>query len=288
MKNGTSGSVTPSGIDRRQRWNAALRRRVIFATVGTTAAIGALLVLRALGSRGLFNLAYAESIVPNLFQGARQTMVFTAVVIPTGLVVGFFVGWARTTRNWFLRALGSTYVEFFRSMPPLVLIAFAALISFVIVRRFLPVLDPFDAGLSAGTLALALHSSSYQSEIIRAGILSVPTGQSEAAEAVGLRKSQVMFAITLPQAFRVSLPALGNEFASVIKDTSLLSAISATELSFRGASLVSSSIFVDFNLVFIIWSEIAIIYFAITFIVTRVVRAVENRFKVPGLEAAQL
>jgi len=173
-------------------------------------------------------------------------------------------------------------------MPPLVLIAFAALISFFVVRRFLTFLDPFEVGLSAGTLALALHSSAYQSEIVRAGILSVSIGQNEAAEAVGLRKSQIMFAITLPQAFRVSLPALGNEFASVIKDTSLLSAISALELSFLGSSLVASAIFLDFNLVFIVWTEIALIYFAITFFVTRIVRGVENRFKVPGLEAAQL
>lgn len=263
-------------------------RRGIVLAVGLFAGVAAFVVILTLGYAGFYNVAYAESIVPVLIEGAWLTLMYSSVVISVGLGVGFLIGWARTTSSWFLRSFGATFVEFFRSMPPLILIAFAALISFFVVRRFIPILNPFEVGLAAGTLALALHSSAYQAEIVRAGILSVPAGQSEAAEAIGLRKAQIMARITLPQAFRVSLPALGNQFASDIKDTSLLSAIAALELSWRGTSLVSSAIAQDFNLVFIVWTEIAVIYFVITFVVTRIVRAVENQFKVPGLEAAQL
>ena len=139
-----------------------------------------------------------------------------------------------------------------------------------------------------GALALAFHSGAYQAEIIRAGLLSVPTGQLEAADAIGMSRFQSAFRVVLPQAFRVSLPALGNEFSSVIKDTSLLNVIGWVDLiqlafvnTYAGFSqYVYSSL--------VIWIEIAILYFVITFCVNRTVRAIENTFKVPGLEAAEL
>ncbi|HLB69350.1 MAG TPA: amino acid ABC transporter permease [Thermoplasmata archaeon] len=254
-------------------------------------ALGALLafgILILIGSRGVYNLDYAYSIVNGLGLGLRLTLTFVAVVVPVGFLVGFLMGWARTSRSWFVRGLGTTYVEFFRSMPPIVLIFFFALIASLVFRRYLFVENPIGFALGMGVLALALHSGSYQAEIIRAGILSVPTGQTEAAEAIGLGRGQTMLFVTLPQAFRVSLPALGNEFASVIKDTSLINILGALELSLWGQLLTVDALSVDFNLVFIIWVEIALLYFAITFTVTRGIRALENRFKVPGLEAAEL
>ena len=148
--------------------------------------------------------------------------------------------------------------------------------------------NPVAFAVAAGTLALAFHSASYQTEIMRAGILSVPAGQIEAAYAMGLSRWRTLVDVVLPQAFRVALPALGNEFSSVIKDTSLLSAISAIELSFIGGVLVNGALAIDFNLIFIIWTEIALLYFVLTYVVVRIVRFVENRSKVPGLQAAQL
>jgi len=263
-------------------------RRAVTLLVGLVAGVTAILIVFSLGYAGFYDVSYAASIVPVLVEGAQLTILYSVVVISLGLGFGFLIGWGRTTRRWFLRSFGALYVEFFRSMPPLVLIAFAALVSFFVVRRYFPVLNPFAVGLAAGAFALALHSAAYQAEVVRAGILSVPSGQTEAAEAIGLRTPQIMVGITLPQAFRVSLPSLGNQFASDIKDTSLLSAIAALELSWRGESLVASAIAIDFNLAFIIWTEVAALYFIITFIVTRTVRAVENRYKVPGLEAAQI
>jgi len=97
-----------------------------------------------------------------------------------------------------------------------------------------------------------------------------------------------MFRVTLPQAFRVSLPPLGNEFASVIKDTSLLNIIGWLDLAQIGLLQVPAALKADFNLVFIIWIEIAMLYFVLTFVVTKAVRFVENAYKVPGLEAAEL
>lgn len=238
----------------------------------------------------MYNVDYAQEIVGTLFSALGLTVQFVAFVIPAGFVLGFFMGWARTSSSWFLRALGTTYVEFFRGMPPIVLVFFSWLIATLVLRRYLGIEDPSGPAFAVGIFALALHSGSYQAEIVRAGILSVPTGQLEAADAIGLTRWQAMFRITLPQAFRVSLPALGNEFASLIKDTSLLTVIGAFELSQTGLLLVIDALIdrQDFNLIFIVWTEIALLYFAVTFLVTRAVRGIENVFKVPGLEAAQL
>ncbi len=260
--------------------------RLIRIAIAILATLGSLGFMYYLGLRGLYNVNYAVSIIGRLMQGFWTTLSYVALVIPLGFTLGFFIGWARTTNIWVARAIGTTYVEFFRGMPPLVLIFFSYLVVTLISIRYLPALTPF--ALWAGALALAFHSGSYQAEIIRAGILSVPTGQHEAAESIGLSRWQTMFRVTLPQAFRVSLPALGNEFASVIKDTSLLAAIGVFELEEHGLDLTATAVRTDLNLVFIIWVEIALLYFAITFIVTRIVRSIENWSKVPGLEAAQL
>lgn len=242
-----------------------------------------------LGSLRLYNLPYAENLLPTLGKGLAVTLQLNAVVIPLGFTLGFFLGWARTTRSHVLRGLGAVYVEIFRGLPPLVLIFFSFLISTLAIARLTA--NPFvarDVSLWLGAVALAFHSGAYQTEIVRAGIFSVPAGQIEAADSIGLTRAQTMFLVTLPQAFRVSLPALGNEFASLIKDTSLLNVIGWLELGQIGILQASSAIRVDFNLVFIVWVEIAVLYFVITFAVIHAVRLVENRYKVPGLEVAEL
>ncbi|MCI4350764.1 MAG: amino acid ABC transporter permease [Thermoplasmata archaeon] len=242
-----------------------------------------------LGTVGVYNLAYAKGLVPALWQGFVLSVLIVAVVIPIGFAVGFFVGWARTLRNPIVRGLASVYVDFFRSMPPIVLIAFAFLLGLIALRT--TIADPFLLHwiiLWLGVLALAFHTAAYQAEIVRAGILSVPSSQSEAAQSLGLTRGQTMLRVVLPQAFRVSLPALGNEFSSVIKDTSLLSVIGWLELSGLALVQIYSGILVYPLAPVVIWLEVAVFYFAITFALNSSVRVLENSFKVPGLEAARL
>lgn len=265
------------------------RRWLVRVVAKSAVAAASLGVIVWLGIAGLYDSTFALGLFSDLLKGLAVTVQAVAVVIPVGFTVGFFVGWARTSRSRVLRGTGSLYVEFFRSMPPITLIVFSSLIVTLLIQAYFFVEDPHLFALAVGMLALALHSGSYQAEIIRAGILSVPAGQVEAAEALGLTKLQTMFRVTLPQAFRVSLPALGNEFASVIKDTSLISAIGALELSFYGLVLVRDALLpLRLDHVFIIWLEIALLYFVMTTLVTFTVRQIENRYKVPGLEAASL
>ncbi len=263
--------------------------RVVRIGVGLAVLFAVAYFIIWLGQVGYYNVAYVEGVFPKLLVGLPVTLELIGTVIPVGFCLGLFFGWARTTRSGFLRGFGATYVEFFRGMPPLALIFFTYLIATLALQQLTR--DPFlarTAALWAGALALGFHSGAYQAEIIRAGLLSVPTGQLEAADAIGMSRFQSAFRVVLPQAFRVSLPALGNEFSSVIKDTSLLNVIGWVDLiqlafvnTYAGFSqYIYSSL--------VIWIEIAMMYFVITFLVNRTVRAIENTFKVPGLEAAEL
>ncbi len=290
-----SPSGTPDSRGRSGRSPSSFLRRTLTRERATRIAISlgatvvGLLFVLWLGQLGVYNLSYAISLLPSLQRGFEITAELVGVVITLGFAVGFLVGWGRTSRSVLLRGFGALYVDFFRSMPPIVLIAFAFLISLVFLRK--SVADPYLAGTIAlwfGAVALGLHTAAYQAEIVRAGILSVPYGQTEAADAIGLSRVRTMFLVTLPQAFRVSLPALGNEFSSVIKDTSLLSVIGWLDLSGTGLVLVYAGLRVYLFAPILVWVEIAILYFILTFAVNTVVRAIENASKVPGLEAAQL
>lgn len=219
-----------------------------------------------------------------LAAGFFATLYFTAIIVPIGVVVGFFWGWARSTRYRFLSWPTTVMVEFLRGVPPLILVIFAFLFGGAIVGRSG---DQFQAGLGLAAVAIGFHTAAYQSEIFRAGFQSVPHGQVEAAHAVGMSGAQTMRHIVLPQAMRLSLPPLGNEFANTIKDTSLLAAIGATELFAQG--LEFSQVVVLRGLLswwLLIWITVGAMYFVLTFAVTRGLRALERRLRVPGVQGA--
>jgi His/Glu/Gln/Arg/opine family amino acid ABC transporter permease subunit len=258
--------------------------RIAAVPVAVLATLDAVLYLGALG---YYNVHFALKILPSLWLGLRVSVEIIAAVIPVGFAIGFLVGWARTTNSIVLRGFAGIYVDFFRSMPPIVLIAFAYLIGLIALK---PVISDYflrqSLALWLAVGALALHTAAYQAEIIRAGILSVPAGQSEAADALGMSRGRSMFLVVLPQAFRVSLPALGNEFSSVLKDTSLLSVIGWLELSGIGFIDVNAALLQSLTGPFYVWVEIAILYFVLTYSINFVVRLVEDASRVPGLEVA--
>lgn len=253
-----------------------------------------LLIFYSLGVVGVYSLTFAGTTIRTLRVGVVGTIGLVLIVIPVGFLLGFTFGSGRTSHSWTVRAISTVYVEFFRSMPPLVLIAFTYLIVTTVILSipalYLRIEDPSGFAITMGILALAFHSGAYQAEIIRAGIQSVPTGQRDAAAAIGLTRGKTMIYVVLPQMIRVSLPALGNEFASVIKDTSLLAAIGILELFYVVANRASDLITGGGGLdeVILLYIEMAFVYFALTFIVSRLLQAIERRYRVPGLEAAQL
>jgi glutamine transport system permease protein len=285
-ENGTVTNDKYRGI----RFVWSVSRRILISAAIVLIAVATLYFL---GTQGLYNLSFVAKNFPAFLHGAEYTLGLIAIVIPIGFGAGFAFGWGRTSQRWLMRSVSTAYIEFFRSMPPVVLIVFAGLITILVVAK-----NPFlaarieDVGgfaISMSLLALSLHSGSYQAEIIRAGINSVPAGQHDAAAAIGLTRGQIVRYVVLPQMFRISLPALSNEFASVIKDTSLLSVIGAVDLTFQGKNLASNTAFQghlgDLSL---IWLVVAFIYLLMTLLVSRTLQAIERRYRVPGLEAAQL
>lgn len=276
---GTSRAVRANRKDTTAKRSLKLVGRVVGALVG------ALIFLYIIELELHFNIFEADFwglYARGLVDGLWQTVLFTFLIIPVGLVIGFVTGWARVTRIKFLTYPATLYVDLVRGIPPIVLILFA----FFFGPSIAPgIFDPTQAGRAFAALALALHTGAYQAEIFRAGFQSVPRGQVDAGVAVGLSKAQSMSNVILPQTFRLVLPALGNELATVLKDTSLLSIVLVKELTYfaRGQAQTATIFLGRIDYVYGLWTAVAIMYLVLTFSMTLTLQFIERRFQVPGL-----
>ena len=256
--------------------------RLLEATVG---GIVLIVLLEEILGFSLLDTAFWSRFGPALQRGFTGTLGYSAAIIPVGFAIGFLGGWARISRHRVLSWPVATFVDLFRGIPPIVLIIFA----FLFGPGLLPQRGGLAIGLNFAAFALALHTAAYQTEIFRAGFQSVPRGQLEAAQAIGLNRWQTMGIVVLPQTFRLSLPALGNEFATVIKDTSLLGALGAIELFSSGQEFSALAPQTGlFGWVFAVWVVVSAVYFFLTFAVTRGLLAVERKYRVPGMEVSGL
>ena len=186
-----------------------------------------------------FDWKYFFSLFVNgdLWKAAGLVVIMSVLVWVLSTFLGQLVALGRTSRFRVLRIALKGYVWFFRSLPLLVLLIFVYNAPQVIPALGILVGSPFLAGL----FAMVLSETAYTAEIHRGGLLSVGKDQGEAGQALGLRHSDVMRRIVVPQAFRVSLPALGNELVTILKLTSLVSAISLAELLLVGQRLYTQN-----------------------------------------------
>jgi len=166
-----------------------------------------------------------------LMKGAGSTLLMSFIALGISICVGLLVAIPGIASNRPIRRMNVVYVELFRSIPllPLILWVYYGLPEIAGVQ-----LDYFWAGV----LALAISDSAFEAEIFRAGIQSIPRGQSEAARSVGLNYFQSMRYVILPQAIRRILPALGNQFAYMVKMSALVSVIGLQELTRRANELI--------------------------------------------------
>lgn len=195
--------------------------------------------------------------VPALLLGAVVTIKLAALSVLFGLVGGSMLGILRLSPVVPLRFAARAYIDFFRGTPLLVQI-FMVYFGIPNLANLLGVKFTFDQ-FTAAVIALSLNSAAYLGEIIRAGIQSIETGQREAAESLGLGGIQTMRYIIFPQAFRRMIPPIGNEFISLLKDTSLASVIGFQELLQQGRLIIA----VNFQ-AFAIYTAVAIFYLALT------------------------
>ena len=181
-----------------------------------------------------------------------------------GLVIGLFTGLCRLSKNPTLHDLSTLYVELVRGTPLLVQI----FIFYFFIGTVLN-LDRFTAGVAA----LAVFTGAYVAEIVRAGISSIHKGQMEAGRSLGMTSAQTMRYVILPQAFKRVLPPLAGQFINLIKDSSLVSVISITDLTKAGREVVSST-FSPFE----VWFTVALLYLVLTGTLSFLVRRLEVKY----------
>lgn len=175
-------------------------------------------------------------------KGISLTLYITFTTFFLSIILGLLAGLGRVNRNTVIRNLAITYVEFVRGLPILVLIF---TIAFVVVPEVSDVVGANNQaipGAARGILALAFFYGAFMGEIFRAGIESIPDGQTEAAQSLGMTRWQATRHIILPQAIRNILPALGNDFIAILKDSSLLSVLAVREIT-QQARLYAGSTF---------------------------------------------
>lgn len=200
--------------------------------------------------------------------GLKGTLWLALITVVAGSALGVIVALMKMSRSKVLKAIVSVYIEILRGTPILLQLYFFWLV--------LPKVVPFEMTDTACIIvALIVNSSSYVSEIIRAGIQAVDKGQYEASSSLGLNKFTTMRYIILPQAIKNILPALGNEFIVMIKETSLASIFFVGELM-TSYKTIQSATFLSVETLTIVGA----IYFIITFIITKIVNIFERRMMV--------
>jgi polar amino acid transport system permease protein len=228
-----------------------------------------------------------------LLEGLFTTLRVSLYSMVFALFIGFFIGRLRVSPRLFCRLLGRSYVETIRNMPALVLLF---IFYYFISGQLLSLLglEEIVLGTSeetqriiialfarpslitqflSGVLALALFEGAYIAEIVRGGIQSVPPGQWEAGASLGLSRHQQFRRIIMPQAMKIMLPQLANEFINTVKWSSIVSFISIQELTYDGTQIIAST-----NATIEVWTVVALMYLAVCLLLSLGVRRLEKHY----------
>jgi len=203
-----------------------------------------------------------------LWTGVGYTLALSAIAVLSGVVLGSLMAVGKMSRFKVLRAVITAFVEIIRGTP--------ALLQLFIAYFIVPMIFSFAemTPFTCVAVGLSLNSAAYVTEIIRSGINSVDKGQTEAARALGLTSRTTMLKVVMPQAVKNILPALGNEFITIIKETSLASTF------FVGELMTTYSVIkgVTFNVIPTLM-DIGVIYFVLTFTLSKLLGIAERRMR---------
>lgn len=198
--------------------------------------------------------------------GFFHTIGSSALALVGSFILGTIIAVMRIAPLKPLNWIGTAYVEFIRNIP-LLLVVFVFFLG-------LPTLGvPLD-GFTSGTLGLMVYTASFIAEAIRAGIQSVPSGQSEAARATGLSYMQTMVHIILPQAIKIVLPSISNQFINLVKNSSILAVVSGFDLMYY-ADLINADTYVPLT----VYTIVALFYLILTLPLSMAVHYMERRFR---------
>jgi len=230
-----------------------------------------------------------------LLQGLITTVRVSIYASILALILGTILGIARCAKNLTIRMLARTYLEFLRNIPPVVVVfIFFFFLSEQLITAFN--IEGWARGIAkqdnngiwefffgdmrrfpsliSGVIVLALFESAFVGEIVRSGIQSIPKGQREAAQSIGMTWTDEMRFIILPQAIRKVMPPMANQFITLVKDSSIISLISVQELTYKTVELVAST-----RAIFEAWITTAAMYFAICFGLSLLFRKLEGKSK---------
>lgn len=221
------------------------------------------------------NFSFLDKYLPYFVSGTGITIIISIVTVVLGTLIGLVMALIKLSKNKPLNWIANIYIEVLRGTPMLLQI----MIGFLLLQGFFPsksvelgVLTVDLGRLLPGMIVLSLNSGAYVAEVIRGGIMAINYGQTEASYSLGLRPAQTMHYVILPQALRNILPPLGNEFITLIKDSSLLTAIGINELM-GAAQIVISNSYIPLEPYFVA----AGIYFVMTFVTSRLLNLWEKK-----------
>lgn len=220
----------------------------------------------------MIEFSFLENILmPPLLEGMIATLKLIGVFIPISLIIGVLVAVARVYGNKFISWLSIVYVIYFRGTP--------LIVQLFLIYLGLPyigiVLSPFESAV----IGMSLCSGAYQSEYIRGSLQSIKSGQMMAAESLGMTRVQAILYIILPQALRRAIPAISNNITYSIKSSSLAMMVTYVELT--GEGKIIAAVHFRYIEVFMI---VGIIYLLMVSVFTELLRILENKLKIPGLE----
>ena len=203
---------------------------------------------------------------PVFMDGVAVTMELAVYTVVLGSILGLLVAVMRRIKLLPIRLLMNIYVAFIRGTPLLVQV--------LMIVYGLPQLGIKLPRMTLCVIALVINSGAYMAELIRAGLQSVDVGQSEAADSLGMSATQRMMYIILPQAVKVTLPPMVNEFIAIIKESSVLYAVGVYELTYQANKLASVNYRYLETLI-----VAALIYFALTYVMSKLLALLERRMR---------
>lgn len=170
--------------------------------------------------------------------GFKYTIYASLLALVFSLIIGTLMAILQLSHNRVIRSLAKAYVAFFRNIPLLIIVMFF----YVVAPMYFYSFD----GFQAGTIGLTIYTSAFIAETVRSGIQTVPKGQMEAGLSSGFSYGETMRYIVLPQAFKIVVPPLGNQFINLIKNSSILAMVAGLDLMYQG-DLIASTTFNTFD-----------------------------------------
>lgn len=242
-----------------------------------------------------FTNATYQDIITTLAAGIKLTIIVTIIAYELSLVIGLITAFGQMSKNVIFKNIALLYVQIIRGVPVIVLIFYTALVIVPAGIVLINLLGTYlaNAGILGtenaltklnsrnvdfvvrGVIALAINYGAFSSEIFRAGIQSIEKGQIEAAKALGLNWLQMMRLVILPQAIRRILPPLGNDFISMLKESSLVSVLGVGEITQLGKKYAAASFLYPET-----YNTVAFLYLSMTLILSLGVKYMEKRLKV--------